>query len=132
MRRAQSGFTIFEIVIVFILLAGIMAVVMPRVFDQFTRAQGQQAKMSLMHVAGQIEMYRAEVGKYPDSLRDLVRKPSAVDNWNGPYVKETELKDAFGNEYKYSAPGQGRKFDLISLGADGKEGGEGENRDISN
>ena len=132
MHRVQSGFTIFEIVIVFILLAGIMAVVMPRVIDQFTRAKGQEAKMNLMHVAGQIEVYRAEVGKYPDSLRDLVRKPAAADNWNGPYVKEIELKDAFGNEYKYSVPGQGRKFDLISLGADGKEGGEGENRDVSN
>ena len=48
------------------------------------------------------------------------------------YVKEADLKDVWGNEYKYATPGQGRPFDLISLGADAREGGEGENRDIAN
>jgi len=63
-----------------------------------------------------------------------LKAPGATENkWNGPYVKNPDdLKDAWSNEYKYSVPGTGKAFDLISLGADGQVGGDGENRDLSN
>jgi general secretion pathway protein G len=129
----QKGFTILEIVIVFILLAGIMAYVIPKIFEQGKRAEAAQAKIKMQQLGGQIEMYKLEVGKYPGSLQDLVKAPAGTESkWNGPYVKEPELKDSWGNDYRYSAPGQGKPFDLTSLGADGKEGGDGENRDITN
>jgi general secretion pathway protein G len=131
-RRAQRGFTILEIVIVFILLAGIMAFVGPKIFEQMGRAKSQEARVRIQHLAGQVEMYRLEVGKYPENLQALVKQPPGVDKWNGPYVKDPDLKDAWGNDYRFNVPGQGKPFDLISLGADGKEGGEGENRDVSN
>jgi general secretion pathway protein G len=131
--RRQRGFTILEIVIVFILLAGIMAFVGPKIFEQMNRAKSSEAKVRLQSLVGQIEIYKLEVGKYPDNLAALVRNPGGPDSkWNGPYVKEPDLKDAWGNDYRYALPGQGKAFDLISLGADGKEGGEGENRDVSN
>ena len=130
--KRQVGFTILEIVIVFILLAGIMAFVGPKIFEQMGRAKSQEARIRMQHLAGQIEMYRLEVGKYPGSLQDLLRQPSGVDKWNGPYVKEPDLKDAWGNDYRYQVPGQGKPFDLLSLGADGQVGGEGENKDITN
>ena len=60
------------------------------------------------------------------------RRPAGVEKWGGPYIKEPDLKDAWGNEYRYTTPGTGKGFDLVSLGADGKDGGEGENRDIRN
>lgn len=129
--RRQGGFTILEIVIVFILLAGIMAFVGPKIFEQMGRAKSQEARIRIQQLAGQIEMYKLEVGKYPDNLGALVRNPGS-DKWNGPYAKDTDLKDAWGNDYRYTVPGQGRAYDLISLGADGKEGGEGENKDLSN
>ena len=133
-RMLQRGFTILEIVIVFVLLAGIMAYVVPKIFEQSKRAEAAQAKIKLQNLAGQIEMYKLEVGKYPGSLQDLMKAPGGTENkWNGPYVKNPdELKDAWGNDYKYSVPGQGKAFDLISLGADGQVGGDGENRDLSN
>ena len=62
----------------------------------------------------------------------LVKQPAGVDKWNGPYVKEDELKDAWGNDYRYTVPGQGKAYDLVSLGADGAVGGEGENKDVTN
>ena len=130
--RRQRGFTILEIVIVFILLAGIMAFVGPKIFEQMGRAKSQEARIRIQHLAGQIEMYRLEVGKYPENLQALVRQPPGLDKWNGPYVKDVDLKDAWGNDYRYTVPGQGKAFDLVSLGADGKEGGEGENKDVSN
>jgi general secretion pathway protein G len=130
--RRERGFTILEIVIVFILLAGIMAFVGPKIFEQMGRAKSNEAKIRIQQLAGQIEMYKLEVGKYPDSLQSLVKQPGGVDRWNGPYAKDADLKDAWGNDYRYNVPGQGKAFDLISLGADGKDGGEGENRDVSN
>jgi len=133
-RMLQRGFTILEIVIVFILLAGIMAYVIPKIFDQGKKAEALQARIKMTNLGGQIEMYKLEVGKYPGSLQDLTKAPSGAEGkWNGPYVKDAaELKDAWGNEYRYTAPGQSKAFDLISMGADGKEGGEGENKDLSN
>jgi general secretion pathway protein G len=130
--RRQRGFTILEIVIVFILLAGIMAFVGPKIFEQMGRAKSNEAKIRIQQLAGQIEMYKLEVGRYPDTLQALVKQPAGVDRWNGPYAKDADLKDAWGNDYRYNVPGQGKAFDLISLGADGKDGGEGENRDVSN
>ena len=130
-RRDQRGFTILEIVIVFILLAGIMAFVGPKIFEQMGRAKSQEARIRIQHLAGQIEMYKLEVGRYPENLQALVRNPG-LDKWGGPYAKDDDLKDAWGNDYRYTVPGTNKAFDLVSLGADGKEGGEGENRDVSN
>ena len=131
--RASRGFTILEIVIVFILLAGIMAFVGPRIFEQMGRAKSSEAKVRMQHLVGQIEMYKLEVGRYPENLQALLKQPGGTEGrWNGPYVKEPDLKDAWGNEYRYSAPGTSKPFDLVSLGADGRDGGDGENRDIAN
>jgi general secretion pathway protein G len=131
--RRQRGFTILEIVIVFILLAGIMAYVIPKVAEQGGRAKTNEAKIKIQSLAGQIEMYKLEVGKYPQSLQDLVKAPGGTEGkWSGPYIKEAELKDAWGNDYTYRVPGTNRAYDIISFGLDGKEGGEGENRDVSN
>ena len=130
--RRQRGFTILEIVIVFILLAGIMAFVGPKIFEQMGRAKSQEARIRIQQLAGQVEMYKLEVGKLPENLQALVKQPPGADRWNGPYVKEPDLKDAWGNDYRYAVPGQGKAYDIVSLGADGKDGGDGENRDITN
>ncbi len=130
--RRERGFTILEIVIVFILLGSIMAFVGPKIFEQMGRAKSSEAKIRIQQLVGQIEMYKLEVGRYPDSLQSLVKQPAGVDRWNGPYAKDTDLKDAWGNDYRYTMPGTNKGFDLVSLGADNREGGEGENRDVSN
>jgi general secretion pathway protein G len=131
-NRAQRGFTILEIVIVFILLAGIMAFIGPKIFEQMGRAKSAEQRIKIQQLAGQIEMYKLEVGRYPENLLALAKQPGGVDKWNGPYVKEGDLKDSWGNDYRYTVPGQGKPYDLVSLGSDGKEGGDGEARDVSN
>ena len=132
-HRRQGGFTILEIVIVFILLAGIMAFVGPKIFEQMGRAKSSEAKIKIQHLAGQVEMFRLEVGKYPQGLQELIRAPGGSEGkWNGPYAKDADLKDAWGNDYSYSVPGQGKPFDITSLGSDGRPGGEGEAKDVSN
>ncbi|MHC4186544.1 MAG: type II secretion system protein GspG, partial [Planctomycetota bacterium] len=56
------------------------------------------------------------------------------EKWNGPYLKESQLEDPWGNRYIYVAEGEMNpgSFDLVSLGADGEQGGEGDNEDIYN
>ena len=131
--KRQRGFTILEIVIVFILLAGIMAFVGPKIFEQKDKAEVQETKMRLQQLAAQIGVYQMEVKRYPQSLQDLMRQPADATGWSGPYAKAADLKDAWGNDFVYANPGtQGRKFDLTSFGADGKAGGEGADRDITN
>ena len=131
-QSRQRGFTMLEIVIVFILLAGIMAFVGPKIFEQMGKAKSSEQKIRNQQLIGQIEMYKLEVGKLPENLQALVKAPAGTDRWNGPYAKEADLKDAWGNDYRYSIPGQGKAYDLVSLGADGKDGGEGENKDLTN
>ena len=134
-RRAR-GFSLLELVIVLIILGTIMAFLAPRIFGNVERANQQLAKAKMEQISGQLEIMRLETGRYPNSqegLRALLEKPSGMERWNGPYVKDaTTLKDPWGNDFKYTAPGASKPFDLMSLGADGREGGEGENKDIAN
>jgi general secretion pathway protein G len=130
--RRQHGFTLLEIIIVFVLIAGLLSFLVPKIYDQMGTAQAREAKIRMQSLIGNIELYKLEVGRYPDSLQGLVRQPSGVDRWNGPYAKDVDIKDSWGNDYRYTVPGTGKPYDLISLGADGKEGGDGPNRDISN
>ena len=131
--RRQGGFTLLEIIIVFVLIAGLLAFLVPKIYEQMGTAQAREAKIRLQTLVGNIELYKLEVGRYPDSLQGLSHQPSGVDKWNGPYEKDSDVKDSWGNDYRYTVPGtNGRPYDLTSLGADGREGGDGPNRDITN
>jgi general secretion pathway protein G len=130
--RRQRGFTLLEIVIVFVLIGALLAFVVPKIYSQMGQAKSREATIRIQGLVGDIELYKLEVGKYPENLQALVKQPPGADKWNGPYAKDADLKDAWGNDYRYSVPGASKPYDLVSLGADGREGGEGENRDVSN
>ena len=73
------------------------------------------------------------LGQHLDSAEiDLVNRPGNAQDWNGPYAKDTDLKDPFGHPYTYKAPGEHGDFDLIFLGKDGAPGGDGLNKDYGN
>ncbi|HEX7605793.1 MAG TPA: type II secretion system protein GspG, partial [Usitatibacter sp.] len=108
--RRQRGFTILEIVIVFVLLAGIMAYIGPKIYEQAGKAKSSEAKIRIQQLVGNIELYKLEVGRYPDNLQALVKQPAGVDRWNGPYAKDTDLKDAWGNDYRFTVPGTNKGF----------------------
>src|SRR6478736_6605710 len=134
--RRHRGFSLLELVIVLIILGTIMAFLAPRIFGNVERANQQLAKAKMEQLSGQLEIMRLEVGRYPNTqegLRALLEKPAGMDRWNGPYIKDpATLKDPWGNDFKYTAPGASKPFDIVSLGADGREGGEGENKDLAN
>jgi len=134
--RANRGFTLLELVMVLVIIGVILAMVGPRVFNSLGRASSERAKVTIEQIGGALELYKLDTGRYPSSqegLGALVAAPSGVANWNGPYVKDAKiLKDPWSRDFTYRSPAEKGGYDLISLGADGKEGGEGENKDIRN
>lgn len=134
--RAHRGFTLLELVMVLVIIGVILAMVGPRVFNSLGRASSERAKVQIEQIGSALELYKLDTGRYPttqEGLGALLSAPSGTANWNGPYLKDPKhLKDPWSVDFKYRSPGEKAGFDLISLGADGKEGGEGENRDIRN
>jgi general secretion pathway protein G len=134
--RASRGFTLLELVMVLVIIGVILAMVGPRVFNSLGRASSERAKVQIEQIGGALELYKLDTGRYPSSqegLGALIAAPSGAANWNGPYLKDAKnLKDPWSRDFTYRSPAEKGGYDLISLGADGKEGGDGENKDIRN
>lgn len=134
-HRRQAGFTLIELLVVLVILGLIMAFAAPQVIKYVGGAKSDSAKIQVERLSGVLDLYRLEVGRYPtqeEGLDALVEQPSGVETWNGPYLKKADaLTDPWGRPYVYRSPGEHGEFDLFSLGADGQEGGEGEDRDLT-
>ncbi|MBL0142240.1 MAG: type II secretion system major pseudopilin GspG [Betaproteobacteria bacterium] len=134
--RANRGFTLLELVMVLVIIGVILAMVGPRIFTNLGRANAEVAKTKMETIGGQLELFKLDVGRYPttqEGLGALIAAPSGLANWNGPYLKDAKaLKDPWTRDFTYRSPGEKAAYDLVSLGADGKEGGDGENKDIRN
>jgi general secretion pathway protein G len=135
-NKSQTGFSLMEIIIVVTIIGLIAAWAATNIFGKQEQVQARTAKGKLVSFSGPLDLYKLDTGRYPNTqegLRALVSNPGNVSNWNGPYVKNLEeLKDPWGTNYIYKSPGDAnRPYDLTSLGADNKEGGEGANRDIN-
>ena len=135
-RVAENGFTLIELLVVLAILAMLAGLVGPRILNQLGGAKTKTAALQIKDLEQALEMYKLDVGRFPstdEGLEAVVRQPSRADGWNGPYLKKPEIpRDPWGNEYEYTFPGKNADFDLVSLGADGARGGEGENADVSN
>ena len=128
--------TLIEILVVLVLIGVVLGIVGGNFIGKGEKAKADAARIEISQIAQTLDLYKLEIGRYPTSqegLQALITAPSGVANWNGPYWKKGTLpKDPWGNEYKYTAPGAKGPYDIVSYGADGKEGGEGANRDITN
>jgi general secretion pathway protein G len=132
-QSAARGFTIIEILIVLVLIGVVLGIVANRMSGASVNAQVRASRISIDTLGGKIETYTLDNGTPPQNLADLVQKPGDASNWNGPYAKEAELKDVWGHEFVYRAPGTDKDFDLCSMGPDGKSGGdELKTKDICN
>ena len=128
--RSQQGFSLLEIIIVLVLIGGILVLVGSRVMGGADSGKVKLAQSQLQTLSGKIETYQLDTGSYPAQLSDLVTQPGNVAGWLGPYAKPAELKDPWGHDIQYRAPGETGPFDLSSLGKDGKAGGESYDADI--
>lgn len=129
--RRLAGFTLLELLVVLAILALIASLAGPQVLRWVGDSKSKSARVQISNLSQGIDLYRLEVGTYPPTLDALVSKPSGADRWNGPYLQKRVVpKDPWGNAYIYKFPGQQGPYDLLSLGADSAEGGEGENADV--
>lgn len=140
LTRLRRGFTLIEIVVVIVVLAVLATLVAPNVFRHVGAARETTAKTQMEMLGAALDAYRLDNGRYPTTEQGLAAlwqapasEPRAA-NWRGPYLRKQVPTDPWGTPYVYRVPGaqSGTAYDLLSYGADGKPGGDGEAADILN
>jgi general secretion pathway protein G len=134
-RNSEAGFTLIELLVVMVILVLLASLVAPRVIGYLGSSRTKSAKVQIESLSTSLELYKLDTGRYPDAregLNALVQRPANLPSWNGPYLKKDKVPlDPWGQPYIYRYPGQHGPFDILTLGADKREGGEGEDQDIA-
>jgi general secretion pathway protein G len=134
--KRSAGFTLVELLVVLVILGLLAALVAPRVLSYLGSSKTKTAQLQIASFADALDLYRLDNQGLPttaDGLKALVEKPANATGWNGPYLSQSKIPpDPWGKDYQYASPGQHGEYDLFSLGADGKPGGEDENQDVVN
>ncbi|HRO51599.1 MAG TPA: type II secretion system major pseudopilin GspG [Alicycliphilus sp.] len=133
-RRSRArGFTLIELLVVLAILTLLAGLVGPKVLNQLGGAKSKTAAVQIADLDKSLELFKLDVGRYPsteEGLDALVKKPGSANGWNGPYLKGGLPTDPWSHAYRYA--NNGGQIEIVSLGADGTPGGEGENADIRN
>lgn len=127
-RRAQSGFTLVEMLLVLVILATLAAIVVPKFAGRSEQAKVTAAQTEIKNLEIALDAFEVDNSYYPkgsDGLKELIEQPNNANDWRGPYIDEIPT-DPWGNEYVYTSPGKHNSngFDLQSTGADGRTGGD--------
>lgn len=128
------GFTLLELLVVLLILGLLAGYVGPALFGKVGDARVKTARSQIDGFTKSLDQYRLDTGHYPSTeqgLAALRTKPSDETKWAGPYLTKDVPADPWDKPYQYKMPGTGHEFDIISLGGDGRVGGDGENADIS-
>jgi general secretion pathway protein G len=129
-RRAAAGFSLIEIILVVVLIGGIVAFAASRILGGGDRAKVNLARAQVQTLAEKVQQYEMDTGTLPPALDALVTNADHAAGWLGPYSKLAELKDPWHHTYIYRNPGEGQAFDVVSLGKDGRPGGESVDADL--
>jgi general secretion pathway protein G len=135
-RTFQAGFSLIEMLVVLVIIGLIMGLVGPRVLNYLSDARVKAARLQVESLGNSLDLFFVDVNRYPttqEGLGALLKRPSGLDSWNGPYLKGNSLpNDPWGNSYVYRSPGAHGPYDLLSYGSDGREGGVGSAADVTN
>jgi len=132
----EEGFTLIELLVVVVILGLLAGIVVPKIMKRAGAARGTAAKLQIQRFAEAVQLFHLDTSRYPASgegLGALKSSPGDANNWNGPYLDGEIPNDPWGRPYEYACPGNnGRDFEILSYGADGRPGGDGENADVTN
>ena len=120
--------------VVLAITALLVSLVGPALFKHIAPAKRSVAAAQINNFMNALDSYYMDSGKYPsqaEGLEALRAKPASVMKWNGPYLKKEVPKDPWGGKYMYRSPGRNGGYEIVSFGADGTEGGTGDDRDIN-
>ncbi|MBN1832528.1 MAG: type II secretion system major pseudopilin GspG [Deltaproteobacteria bacterium] len=134
-KRKEDGFSLIELLIVMVILGLLAALVAPKMFGKTEKAKQNAAQTQISYFESALDTYRLDVGRFPSNEEGLLAlrvNPDENKKWEGPYLPKEIPLDPWGNPYMYNYPGEHGYYDIISYGADGAPGGEGENTDIVN
>ena len=131
----ERGFTLVEMLVVITIIALIMSLVGPRVLNYLSESKVKAAKIQIQSFSSALDLLYLDTGRYPstgEGLPALVKPVSSMPGWNGPYLKGGNVpNDPWGKPYVYRSPAERSKYDIMSYGSDGQEGGTGTAADIA-
>lgn len=134
--QASPGFTLVEMLVVLTIIGLIVGLVGPRVLNYLSELRVKAAKLQIDGLGSALDLFYMDAGRYPttsENLDALVKQPSGVRLWNGPYIKGARVPlDPWGNPYHYRSPVEKAPYEIVSFGADGREGGSGTAANVSN
>ena len=137
-RRRNRGFTIVELLVVAIILAMLAGFIVPGIFQKLSKAKTDIARSKMALIETALQQFAIDCGRMPTDDEGLeallIPPPELEEKWAGKYLKDSQIIDPWDNPYQYYSDGRVNvgSYDIVSLGADGQEGGEGENADIVN
>jgi general secretion pathway protein G len=130
----RRGFTLLELLVVMVIIGLLAGYVGPKFFGQIGKSEVKAARAQIDALQKSLDQYRLDVGRYPGTeqgLAALVTRPAEEAKWAGPYLAKAVPKDPWGRDYQYRSPGEHGEYELLSLGRDGRPGGEGEDADLT-
>lgn len=138
----DAGLTLLELLVVITILVVLTVAIGTVALNYLGGAKADAARLQITQIEGGLDLYRLDMGRYPteaEGLDALIARPpgagagTGAGAWNGPYLrKSAALTDPWGQPFAYRVPGEAGPYDVITLGADGQPGGEGDDADLSN
>ncbi len=132
-RRKAEGITLIELLVVMVIISLFATVVGARLFSNVDKARQTTAKSQMSELETVLDLFRLDVGRYPtaaEGLQVLRVDTGGIPSWDGPYLAKDLPLDPWGRPYIYRYPGEHGDFDILSLGADGENGGEDGDLDV--
>jgi len=134
-KRREGGYSLMEILIGLAIIALLIGVAGPRVYAIFERGKAKVAEIQIGELEASLDLFRLDMRRYPsteEGLSALLSRPAVdAERWSGPYIdKASGVTDPWDRPYVYRST-NGSEYELLSYGADGAPGGDGEDADIS-